>query len=1016
VYQRYESLAGWCSLILVVACSFSGKAAPSLSLPYSGGEVFRCTQGNDVKDGTHNGVLSKAWDFSNGASGSSIVAPARGHVVFAALDGTPTEGWGYTVVIEYFDGTFGRVAHLQKDTIVVEKGAFVNKGQILGKVGSSGKSTAAHIHYQTQTGATNALSTPSSFVDPDVLVKNSDGIPSPCTGELSNDPDNPANHYISYNYPFIPISGHLGGGSIDQTGTYEVNTSVFSLDGESFGLPGDYPIIGDWDGDGVEDIGVFRPINTDTLLSTFFLGRVATRTIPFGTPHDIPIAGDWNEDGSDTIGVYRPSTSTFFLDFDSNGAADESISFGIENDTPIIGDWDGDGVEDIGVFRPRSPNPNTNTFFLSLQRSGKNETLSFELGNNGDYPIIGDWDGDADDNIGVFRPNTKEFFKFANKPDNQSLLKIAITNASINPRNSQPGETIQLTYGIAHDAPQCTAAVPGAQIRRANSSSLWANLIPVGNHSAVGLCGSTNVVANRSFKISTNTGNGQYDVRWLLMTATTPATELAQKIQPGILEIGELGDDLFCPLRSSLLIESATCPAIDTTFTIRNPTTNSKFNVQQKGTNFTVKNFGNNNCSQTTLVLRDHPGNPPVHQEEPVEVAGTAQNNNDCLYALSAHVDINVFNEIAFKVPQAAWFLLENASACFQFLDRLASNQPDRSWIQINWDCTITPPTGNSATSTFLSGPDLTVNMGSSGVLNIVGPAACDDLKMKYRPLGMVEESDVVRNGCQYTLPASVLSKEVHVRLVDRWWTSTTGCPSILGEVAWLALNTSCFPGVTPPPQINSPFTLALPLATDPNVIAKRVNGQWQGGNKVTLFNLDANECQGTKLNIAGLSPVPGQRVGNACEFTAGLDSNHSVIAFSPPEPTKFWYFFEIIGQCTKRHNDDQGWLVLLFDCNPTSFPATRALNGNPQLIELAKPDDRIDTADVLNGVEKWLQGEWVFGKPITTDTILEAVSRWLDGTPVSEESTSANLSAGATNSNGPSLQDLLVHLGNWRV
>jgi hypothetical protein len=68
-----------------------------------------------------------------------------------------------------------------------------------------------------------------------------------------------------------------------------------------FGNPGDSPVVGDWDGDGVDD--------------EFF----------FGDPGDQVIAGDWDGDGDDTVGVYRPSTGRLYIKYENgSGAADWS--------------------------------------------------------------------------------------------------------------------------------------------------------------------------------------------------------------------------------------------------------------------------------------------------------------------------------------------------------------------------------------------------------------------------------------------------------------------------------------------------------------------------------------------------------------------------------------------------------------------------------------------------------------------------------------------------------------------
>jgi parallel beta-helix repeat protein len=105
----------------------------------------------------------------------------------------------------------------------------------------------------------------------------------------------------------------------------------------------------------------------------------------------------------------------FFLDLDnSGGPADQSVAFGEPDDLPVIGDWDGDADDNIGLYRPGST---TGVFYLDIDNDGgAADIVTPEYGDLGDIPIAGDWDGDSDDNIGVYRPDTREFFLNASLP------------------------------------------------------------------------------------------------------------------------------------------------------------------------------------------------------------------------------------------------------------------------------------------------------------------------------------------------------------------------------------------------------------------------------------------------------------------------------------------------------------------------------------------------------------------------------------------------------------------------
>src|SRR6185295_8026730 len=56
---------------------------------------------------------------------------------------------------------------------------------------------------------------------------------------------------------------------------------------------------------------------------------------------------------NDTVGVFRPSGNAFLLrNSNTAGPADLNVPFGIAGDLPVTGDWDGNGVDDVGIFRP----------------------------------------------------------------------------------------------------------------------------------------------------------------------------------------------------------------------------------------------------------------------------------------------------------------------------------------------------------------------------------------------------------------------------------------------------------------------------------------------------------------------------------------------------------------------------------------------------------------------------------------------------------------------------------------
>jgi hypothetical protein len=107
----------------------------------------------------------------------------------------------------------------------------------------------------------------------------------------------------------------------------------------------------DYDGDGADNLVVFRP-GSNTWYLARSSGTPATNfvSIPFGTAGDKLVPADYDGDGKDDIAVYRPSTGTWYSMRSSNGTVD-IIPFGTSTDIPVPGDYDGDGKNDVAIYR-----------------------------------------------------------------------------------------------------------------------------------------------------------------------------------------------------------------------------------------------------------------------------------------------------------------------------------------------------------------------------------------------------------------------------------------------------------------------------------------------------------------------------------------------------------------------------------------------------------------------------------------------------------------------------------------
>ena len=79
-------------------------------------------------------------------AGTQIHAPAGGTIVHAAMGYNGSDAWGNTVAIDHGDGWQSVYAHMQDFN--VEVGDFVDAGQTIGRVGSTGRSTGPHVHVE----------------------------------------------------------------------------------------------------------------------------------------------------------------------------------------------------------------------------------------------------------------------------------------------------------------------------------------------------------------------------------------------------------------------------------------------------------------------------------------------------------------------------------------------------------------------------------------------------------------------------------------------------------------------------------------------------------------------------------------------------------------------------------------------------------------------------------------------------------------------------------------------------
>lgn len=281
--------------------------------------------------GIHDGTDVRGY----GGVGSAVYASFSGLVTYlsqppAGAACTPYgSGYGQVVYVSHGNSIETRYAHLNSYAPGLFSGQNVATGQLIGYEGVSGASACdPHVHWEFKNTATNL------WMDVSAQMA-------------------------------VPLSGPATAQSpIGFAGTWIVRSNLSAAAKTvTFGLPGDIPVTGDWDGDGWDSVGIVR-YNTSTGFLDWYLSNTRLTQVanggyagPFviqayGYPGDTPVTGKWTGTGGDKKGVFRrqasvTSPAAWLLD----QAPVWNFNWGIASDMPVPGDWDCNGTDTPGVAR-----------------------------------------------------------------------------------------------------------------------------------------------------------------------------------------------------------------------------------------------------------------------------------------------------------------------------------------------------------------------------------------------------------------------------------------------------------------------------------------------------------------------------------------------------------------------------------------------------------------------------------------------------------------------------------------
>ena len=201
----------------------------------------------------------------------------------------------------------------------------------------------------------------------------------------------------------------------------------------SWGHSDELPVPEDYDGDRATDVAVFEPNSgmwsilfssggfnrAKALLQDAGYGEVRQ----WGLAGDVPLPGDYDGDGRADFALWRASPSKAskdkgewwiaYRELSGNGTSaaegtgrKQRIEFGTDQAIPVPADYNGDGVLDIAVFEPRAGQ------WRIRGVDGKVEVLPWSV--RGGRPFAADFDGDGRADPAFFVGTEKYRFEILN--------------------------------------------------------------------------------------------------------------------------------------------------------------------------------------------------------------------------------------------------------------------------------------------------------------------------------------------------------------------------------------------------------------------------------------------------------------------------------------------------------------------------------------------------------------------------------------------------------------------------
>ncbi|RLP91429.1 hypothetical protein EAD89_12155 [Micromonospora sp. BL4] len=397
-------------LAAVVAPPSPAFAAPNFKAPFPCGQRWTYDH--------HSAEVRQALDFVRADGGTTGGTPQVASAAGVARHYSQPSGAGNYIVIDHGGGW--TTYHFHLSAYSVPNGAYVQQGQQIGITGSTGNSSGPHVHYEQlyngvgQTIAINGVSLapyPAQYNQKYLVSDNCGGSsggrylagsPTDFTGDGRD--DIVAFTRGSFNDVYVSPS----------TGSSFAGTSVKWND--FFGLNDETLLSGDFNGDGRDDIVAFTHgslADVYVALSNGSSFAGATKWHDWFAPNaEVAAVGDVNGDGRDDIVAFTHDGAGDVYVALSAGSSFTGTAlkwheyFSIAGEYPALGDVNGDGRDDIITFTQGPATASDVIVALSTGSSfGAPQTWHDLFAVGTEQPRVGDINGDGRDDIVTFTCN-----------------------------------------------------------------------------------------------------------------------------------------------------------------------------------------------------------------------------------------------------------------------------------------------------------------------------------------------------------------------------------------------------------------------------------------------------------------------------------------------------------------------------------------------------------------------------------------------------------------------------------